>query len=751
MLMAVPSPAGAESKEGLDFHAIWNAFRRRWFLALFLGLLFGIPAGIAGWTFAPAPYVSFAEIRLNSIKNGILPGSKESVLPDFNVRKQTVMKRATHPMVLKEALRSPDVLNSSLIREQQPHEVSWLEQNVVVKQEGTEYLRIELEGENPSELTTVVKAVADALVADIDADATADRAKEKKSLETLLTQSSNQLAAKQNHLDRLRSEYPVKPELVDFHRMHLMQQTNDLRRKLDDLEEKQQDFLLQSEFLAESKDPDKTVEEHSQSLLEPQIQSHPDYQAAAKACYDIELQIEEQKRYLAKNIETLSENHPNSEKAKVKVASLEEELKQADADLKSVAESVKRKLQESLKIGDGIAPTTDREAWFDKVIASYTKRYDATKAALEKHQEEILAQQRELDEFSVEVRRLQQELDKEQDEFDRLKEESERLQVEIDNSPVVIEISREAAIPHERSLKKKTMAAGVGGMGIFGLFVVGIVFFEYRTQRIASLQQVSQKLNLRVIGAVPLLPRSVSSGNTTKKKAKNALWYSALTEAIDSTRTLLLRGSQVGPLKTVMVASAIGGEGKTTLASHLATSLARGGRKILIIDCDFRRPCLHQAFGFPMEQGVCEVLRGEADVADCIKELNSPTGLSVLPAGRINQQVLKLLALDSFGELLEPLKAQYDFIIIDSSPLLPVTDGLLVAHHADGVILSIRRDVSRIGKVVMACQKLSMLGIPMLGAVTIGLEDESGYRAKYGYNYSGYGQSQHYYTQPPPV
>jgi Mrp family chromosome partitioning ATPase len=114
------------------------------------------------------------------------------------------------------------------------------------------------------------------------------------------------------------------------------------------------------------------------------------------------------------------------------------------------------------------------------------------------------------------------------------------------------------------------------------------------------------------------------------------------------------------------------------MASHLATSLARGGRKILLIDCDFRRPCMHQAFGLTAGQGVCEILRGEADIADCIQELESPAGLSVLPAGKINQQVLRLLALGTFGEMLEPLKAQYDFIIIDSSPLLPVTDGLLV-------------------------------------------------------------------------
>ncbi len=335
--------------------------------------------------------------------------------------------------------------------------------------------------------------------------------------------------------------------------------------------------------------------------------------------------------------------------------------------------------------------------------------------------------------------------------MEQLEDESNRLNFELENAPALIERSREADVPHERSLKKKTMMSGVGGLGVFGFFVAGIVFLEYRTQRIATLNQVHDKLNLRVMGAVPLLPRSAATGNTVKKKAKNALWYSALTEAVDSTRTLLIRGSQIESLKTVMIASAVGGEGKTTMASHLATSLARGGRKILLVDCDLRRPCVHRAFDLPASKGVCEILRGEEKLEDCIQELESPPGLSVLPAGKINQQVLKLLALNSLGDLLEPLKKDYDFIVVDSSPLLPVTDGLLVAQHMDGVILSIRRDVSRISKVVMACQKLSMLGIPLLGAVTIGLQEEQSYQSNYGYNYYAYGRRPQYYTEPPPI
>jgi capsular exopolysaccharide synthesis family protein len=398
---------------------------------------------------------------------------------------------------------------------------------------------------------------------------------------------------------------------------------------------------------------------------------------------------------------------------------------------------------------EGAEKATDPEEWFKTHQAIFEKAFAENEKKLKAELDEIQAEREDLERFSLKGSRITREIEAEQKKLDAYKSESEKLRFEIENTPTMIQESRRAEPPHARSLKKKTMLTAVAGFGVFGFFVAGIVFLELRTQRIATVNQVTEQLNLRVMGTVPLLPHSVVTGTSVKKKAKNALWYSALTEAIDSTRTLLIRGSQIEHLKTVMIASAMGGEGKTTMASHLATSLARGGRKILLIDCDLRRPCMHRAFDLPLGQGVCEILRGQADVADCIQELESPVGLSVLPAGKIDQQVLKLLALDSFQEMLEPLKKQYDFIIIDSSPLLPVADGLLIAQHVDGVILSIRRDVSRIGKVVMACQKMSMLGVPLLGAVTIGLQEESGYQAKYGYNYYGYGHRQHYYTQPP--
>ena len=156
------------------------------------------------------------------------------------------------------------------------------------------------------------------------------------------------------------------------------------------------------------------------------------------------------------------------------------------------------------------------------------------------------------------------------------------------------------------------------------------------------------------------------------------------------------------------IASATGGEGKTSVSCHLATSLARAGRRVLLMDCDIRRPSIHWVFGLENGPGFCELLTREATPDEAIQEA-SPAGLHILPAGHVNSEVLRRISQDDLGELLEQIGAGYDFVIIDTSPILPVTDALMFAQHVDGVLFSIRRDVSRMSKVQTAVQRLAML------------------------------------------
>jgi capsular exopolysaccharide synthesis family protein len=190
-----------------------------------------------------------------------------------------------------------------------------------------------------------------------------------------------------------------------------------------------------------------------------------------------------------------------------------------------------------------------------------------------------------------------------------------------------------------------------------------------------------------------------------------------------------VHAAHTGSHGVVMITSAVGGEGKTSLASHLSTSLARSGLRTLLIDADLRRPSIHKLFDLPVTAGLSELIRGEVALADAI-DSTPIEGLKVLTAGKCDRQTISLLAQGRLGPLFVQLKEQFDFVIVDSSPLLPVADGLMIAQHVDAVLFSIFRDISSKTKVLAASERLHSLGVPILGAVVTGTHG-----GRYGNNY----------------
>src|SRR5262249_50848002 len=153
------------------------------------------------------------------------------------------------------------------------------------------------------------------------------------------------------------------------------------------------------------------------------------------------------------------------------------------------------------------------------------------------------------------------------------------------------------------------------------------------------------------------------------------------------------------------------GEGKTTLSSSLALSLARAGRRTLLVDCDLRRPAAHQLFEQTLQPGFSEVLLGEVELPDAVRPTTSDENLWLLPAGQWDREVLQELAKEHPEGIFERLRNEFDFIVVDSHPVLPATDSLLIGQHVDAVIVSVMRQVSQAPRVYETCQRLATLGI----------------------------------------
>jgi polysaccharide biosynthesis transport protein len=206
----------------------------------------------------------------------------------------------------------------------------------------------------------------------------------------------------------------------------------------------------------------------------------------------------------------------------------------------------------------------------------------------------------------------------------------------------------------------------------------------------------------------------------------------ALAEAFHELRTSVLLSTAKHPPKTLLVTSAKGGEGKTTVAANLAVSLAQLGEKVLLIDADLRRPSLHNFFGVPNTSGLVNFLTGNPDWRSLLSH-PAPIGLSVLPSGPIPPNPADLLSSEYMPALVREASKEYKFIVLDSPPLLNLADSRILATLVDGVILVVGGGITPRELVHRAYASAVDAGSHVLGA-TINFADTKSDYYSYGYH-----------------
>ena len=196
----------------------------------------------------------------------------------------------------------------------------------------------------------------------------------------------------------------------------------------------------------------------------------------------------------------------------------------------------------------------------------------------------------------------------------------------------------------------------------------------------------------------------------------NKLPNSLSAEAYKTLRTNIEQITSIDNIKTILITSSISGEGKSTVAGNLAISLSKNNHKVLVIDCDLRRPSLHNEFNIENEYGVGEILLGENELKSSIKKIDSR--LSVLTAGKIKNDTAELFATENMKQLLDEVRITYDYIIIDSAPIIPVADTSVLARVIDAAVLVVRANKSIEKLVIQGYEKLKKTSIKILGTVS---------------------------------
>jgi capsular exopolysaccharide synthesis family protein len=706
---ALPATLAPPAK--LEPIALLKALRRRWPLALGAGLLCAaVAAGAAYALLPPAKYTARAIFHVNAVPPRILLNVRE-VYSDYGAYQRTQLALIKSRLVLNAALKGEKVTGLRCVA-RQADPIEWLEKELQVDfANGSEILRISMSSDEAEEPVVLVNAVTQAYQDEVVDVETKQRRERFDLLKETWNRYQENLREKRKEVKRLTelAGSDDKRTVASLHQ-HELDRLGRAEDELARVEAELRDLHVEYEVL--EGEGDAAAATISRAMIEDEIAQDSTIEVLDGRAARAQRSLDQVSR-LAR-----AGSDPS-------VQRLRNELEAARAAItaqrKKLYPVIAQQLQERMR-GDARAKT----AQLQKQIKILTKIKDALADDVRRLSDRSVKLTRD----SVDLFSIQEEITNADSVAKTIGAEVEALNLEL-QAPPRIRLLENATLPRTKDETRPLKMALMVGFCAFAFALVGISFWEFRAGRIDSVDEVVHHLGMRVVGTLPALPDRSRLGSLGD--ARNLRLRNLLIESVDAARTALLHVSRTEGVRVVMVASAVGGEGKTSLAGHLATSLARSGRRTLLIDGDLRRPSAHLLFDLPQGPGLSEVLRGAVNLAD-VAQPALADGLWMIPAGHCDGATIQALASVDLREMLDRLKEQFDFIVIDSSPVLPVADALLIGQHVDAALFSIMRDVSRLPKVQAAYERLSTLGIRLLGAIVTGTQGEL-----YGNDYGYYG------------
>ncbi len=451
--------------------------------------------------------------------------------------------------------------------------------------------------------------------------------------------------------------------------------------------------------------------------------------------------ILERNKYAAQ----FGDNHPS-------VKALDGELKVMKAELRRLVEEQTTRMLELIR--ENKVETVNPNEIAASTVAAIIYAAKAEEQLLETQIKEVDQQidfekagATELAKYEQDNLALIREMDRNRKLMDRLEVKMDQASLSEDEGNTTV---TELTAPTAAYLTAPNLVKclGIGGFLGLGLGAGLALLLEKNSSTFRNPDEISEILGVPVLTHVPFFKgriRKSSKGEVNTYKDLDP--YLAVihqpasipSEAIRSFRTSIFFELAGPGGKVIQVSSPLPGDGKSTIAGNLACSIAQSGKKVLAIDCDLRRPQLTDNFAFANQTGISNVLNGDCEFMEACHSTPLPN-LSVMPSGPIPSNPAEALTLPDMAELLEDAREEFDYVILDTPPLLVVTDPSITASLVDGVVLTLRIRRKSKPNSKEAINILNAVGARVLGVV-INNSDEAGASDGYrGYGYYRYGR-----------
>lgn len=417
-------------------------------------------------------------------------------------------------------------------------------------------------------------------------------------------------------------------------------------------------------------------------------------------------------------------------------------------DLSLEAKSV---LEQIVNVDNQLNELTFRES---EISQLFTKEHPTYKALMEKRKtlidekEKLNQRVSSMPKTQQEILRLNRDVESGQAVYMQLLNRQQELNIAKSSAIGNVRII-DSAVTETKPVKPKKILVLLIGV-IFGIvFSIGLVLFRVFLRRGIDSPEQLEEIGINVYASIPVsedFSKNIAhKANWKKNKGNEYSGFLAIDnpadlaiEAIRGLRTSLHFAMMEARNNVLMISGASPNAGKTFVSTNLAAVIAQTGKKVLLIDTDMRKGYTHKLFNVGNDNGLSDFLSGKNDIEKSIKKI-SPIGFDFISRGIVPPNPAELLMHRRFGELISWASNNYDIIVLDTPPILAVTDAAIIGHYAGTTLLIARFEQNTVKELEVSFKRFEQSGVIVKGCILNGVVKKAS--SYYGYGYSHYGYS----------